>query len=46
MPGQEGRLDELFANLQKSVFDIMNKPGLTENLKQFLEKFMEMPTPL
>ena len=43
---EEGRLDELFANLQKSVFDIMNKPSLTENLRLFLGKFMEMPTPL
>jgi hypothetical protein len=42
---EEGRGDELFADLQKSVFDIINKAGTTDTLRQFLGKFMEMPTP-
>ena len=42
---EEGRLDELFVNLQKSVFDIISRGRLSENLKLFLEKFMEMATP-
>ena len=42
---EEGRLDDLFANLQKSVFNIINKVRLTDTLKLFLGRFMEMATP-
>ena len=42
---EEGRLDDLFANLQKSVFNIINKTRLTDTLKLFLGRFMEMATP-
>jgi len=42
---EEGRLDELFANLQKSVFNIINQTRLTDSLRLFLSKFMEMASP-
>eukprot|EP00092_Neocalanus_flemingeri_P001062 GFUD01001132.1.p1 GENE.GFUD01001132.1~~GFUD01001132.1.p1 ORF type:complete len:448 (+),score=94.18 GFUD01001132.1:128-1345(+) len=42
---EEGKVDELFANLQENIFNITNKTYINETLQEFLTKFMEMGTP-
>jgi len=42
---EEGKVDELFANLQENIFNITSKTYINDSLQGLLTKFMEMGTP-
>ena len=44
LKSEEGRLDEIFANLQESVCFIFNKSLVKGKVKELMTKFMEMAT--
>ena len=41
---EEGNIDEIFANLQKSCFSVSNRVCLSSSFQSHVTKFMEIPT--